>query len=293
MVATLRPSSTPETKRPTLLMTPVEYVPSTSFADRCVRVELRKAQLHSTPPPGDPTVRLSAEEERELFLLMNFLRWVAERTRRKARRLGERRATRRIRLLLRRANATRNRIVQANLRLAGSTIKRYFSQAGDYRDLMSDAVLTLIRACDRFDVSRGFRFSTYAVWAIRNNLAYESQRERKRSTRFVNTPGLDHVLPAPPPAPPLVGPASHGKLARAVRRMLGQLDPRERSIVEARYGIGRDEGPASLSEIGEQMGISKERVRQLEARAMDKVTRQAIELRLNRLIDGADDERRA
>ena len=67
--------------------------------------------------------------------------------------------------------ATKNQIISANLRLVVSIAKRYVGPAEDFFELVSDGNLSLIRAVEKFDVSRGNRFSTYATWAIMKNFA--------------------------------------------------------------------------------------------------------------------------
>ena len=70
--------------------------------------------------------------------------------------------------------ATKNQIIRANLRLVVSIAKRYVGPTQDFFELVSDGNISLLRAVDKFDFSRGNKFSTYATWAIMKNFARTS-----------------------------------------------------------------------------------------------------------------------
>ena len=80
--------------------------------------------------------------------------------------------------------ATKNQIISANLRLVVSIAKRYIGPAEDFFELVSDGNLSLIRAVEKFDVSRGNRFSTYATWAIMKNFARTIPAVLRHRDRF-------------------------------------------------------------------------------------------------------------
>src|SRR5208283_1620386 len=80
--------------------------------------------------------------------------------------------------------ATRNQIIRANLRLVVSAAKRYVGPAADFFELVSDGNMSLIRAAEKFDVSLGYRFSTYASWAIMKNFARTIPDVLRRRDRF-------------------------------------------------------------------------------------------------------------
>ena len=135
---------------------------------------------------------------------------------------------------------------------------------------MSDGNLSLIRAVEKFDYSRGFKLSTYASWAIMKNFARAIPEEIHRRERFVT--GHEDVFDA---APDRRG-NEHEALAKTerathcVNRLLEYLEP-EREIIRMRAGLDDHAKNMTLEEIGQQFGITKERVRQLNARAMKKL----------------------
>ena len=77
----------------------------------------------------------------------------------------------RIKHLYEEAVSTKNQIIRANLRLVVSIAKRYVGPAEDFFELVSDGNMSLMRAVEKFDVGRGYKFSTYASWAIMKNFA--------------------------------------------------------------------------------------------------------------------------
>jgi RNA polymerase sigma factor (sigma-70 family) len=135
---------------------------------------------------------------------------------------------------------------------------------------VSDGNVSLMRAVDKFDFTRGFKFSTYASWAIMKNYARSVPEQRHQQDRYQT--GREELLES------VAGPAFDEQedellpaLRNVIERMLGVLDPREQSILRQRYGLDRQGPPLTLDQIGRQFGVSKERIRQLEARAMDKL----------------------
>lgn len=220
---------------------------------------------------------LSRDEEYDLFRRMNFLRHLAESARQ---RLGtDARAVRpdaiaRVDDLLDRAAAIKNRIVQANLRLVVSIAKRHVRgpHAGDLFELISDGNLALMRAVDKFDYARGFRFSTYASWAISRHYARSIPEELARADRFQT--GNEERIGW---ARDLRGESSDSASAASDRirsvlsGSLSLLEDRERDILERHYGLHDGSTGQTLDQIGRALGISKERVRQIELRALTKL----------------------
>ena len=123
------------------------------------------ASMYETP-------LLTREQEQHLFRKMNYLKHKASELRK---RLDDRRpsmaAMDLIEKLAKEATAVKNDIVRANLRLVVSIAKRYASAPDHLFELISDGNMSLIRAAEKFDFARGFRFSTYATWAIMKNFA--------------------------------------------------------------------------------------------------------------------------
>jgi len=215
---------------------------------------------------------LTAEGERFLFRKMNYLRFKADRRRAgldpqtaQASELDE------IEDLLVQAGQVKNEIVQANLRLVVGIAKRHLQRHQDLFELISDGNMSLLRAVDKFDYTRGFKFSTYASWAIMKNFA-RSVPEQAHLREHYQT-GREELLgiTAAPDRPDEVESDQLVAVRRTVERMLSVLDTRERTILRQRYGLDELGEPQTLEQIGQRFGVSKERVRQLEARAIRKL----------------------
>jgi RNA polymerase primary sigma factor len=213
---------------------------------------------------------LSREQEVHLFRRMNYLKSLAARLRDRidlqrpaAADLDE------LERLQAEALKMKNRIVEANLRLVIAIVKNRARPGYDLSERVSDGNLALLLAVDRFDCARGNRFCTYATWAILNELArYDRRSKRHRNRR---SPLHEDSLGVADTAGDEYGRDEEQDRRRAtVACLLDRLDQRERRILASRHGLGG--GPEqTLSQIGRDLGISKERVRQIESRAQAKL----------------------
>ena len=221
---------------------------------------------------------LTREQEAHLFLRMNYLKYKAsglrdtlDMNRPKSRLMGQ------IEKLYDESVATKNQIIRANLRLVVSIAKRYVGPAADFFELVSDGNMSLLRAVEKFDVSQGNRFSTYASWAIMKNFARIISNVLRHRDRFATSHW--EVLSAAEDARTNQYEQESAQIEREsqVAGILNRLDERERQIVTSRFGLTRGREPQTLNQVGAAMGVTKERVRQIQCRAMNKLRMAAVE----------------
>jgi RNA polymerase primary sigma factor len=224
---------------------------------------------------------LSREQEAYLFRKMNYLKYRASQIRERIDPARARKADLdEVERLQEEALAVKNQIIRSNLRLVVSIAKKRVGPSNNFFELVSDGNMSLIRAVEKFDYSRGFKFSTYASWAIMKNFARTIPEEKTRRDRFVT--GHEDMFEAA---------ADHRSHERefendprrnqeTVQGMLGRLSDRERQILVSRYGIG-GASEQTLEQLGRELGITKERVRQIESRAQEKLRKFALEQRLD------------
>lgn len=165
----------------------------------------------------------------------------------------------------------KNLIIKSNLRLVVSIAKRHLKSQEDFFQLISDGNMSLIRAAEKFDYTRGNKFSTYATWSIMKNFARTIPEEFKHRDRF-RTTGEEVFMSTPDGR----GNGYQQEAEQKVREMqvgqiLHHLDDREQQIIIRRFGLDHSEEPLTLQQVGSLMGVTKERVRQIEARALSKL----------------------
>ena len=227
------------------------------------------------------TPLLSAEQELHLFRKMNYLKYKAALLRDSLNMQQPKvPLMNQIEQLYDQAIATKNEIVSANLRLVVSIARRHIGPYANFFDLISDGNLTLIRAVEKFDYARGNRFSTYATWAIARNFARTIPAEKRHRDRFL--PGNEELFEATIDSRSDQQQEEQFEAERKVQvgRLLDELDEREQRIIVSRFGIGHTGAPRTLIEVGAEIGVTKERVRQIEARALAKLRKVAEEERL-------------
>lgn len=231
------------------------------------------------------TPLLSREEEQSLFRRMNLLKFRANALRSGIRVDDPDAATLdQIDDLLARAGHIRNHIVRANMRLVISIVKGFANQNFSFDDLLSDGTACMMKAVDKFDYDRGFRFSTYATRAVRRELYRTMEKLRQQRVRFATNSdesldnsgrgSTEEQLPRP----------TAQQLYRSLCDMIGKLDERERLVVKLRFGIEDGGTKTTFVEVGKTLGVSKERARQIGERAMNKLRAMAPEFGLDSFL---------
>ena len=224
---------------------------------------------------------LTREQEVHLFRKMNYLKYKAGALRAQLELdRPKSRAMDRIEKLYDEAVATKNQIIRANLRLVVSIAKRYVGPAGEFFEMVSDGNMSLIRAVEKFDFSRGNRFSTYASWAIMKNFARTIPDVLRHRGRFCTSHSEMFSTVEDARADHYEQELAQIQRESHVQGILKRLDERERQIVTSRFGLTRGQEPLTLKQVGAAVGVTKERVRQIQCRAMSKLRKAAEEDRI-------------
>jgi RNA polymerase primary sigma factor len=280
-----------------LLDQPIEFMYHSSFeapdADELILGPVpQNADKHPAfrAPPGLPPYLaqlysiplLSKEQEAYHFRKMNYLKFRAARLRDQ---LDVSRAKTRVMDQIERcldeAVEVKNLLIRSNLRLVVSIAKKHVKPNGNFFEMVSDGNISLIRAIEKFDFSRGFKFSTYATWAIMKNYARSIPAEHNLLDRYRT--GSDEFFMSSPDQrsdqfeQELVNHRQH----EAIIQILNRLDERERNIIMFRFGLNQDTEPQTLEQLGGRFGVTKERIRQLESRALEKLRKIAMEEKLD------------
>ncbi|MCA9059732.1 MAG: sigma-70 family RNA polymerase sigma factor, partial [Planctomycetaceae bacterium] len=175
--------------------------------------------------------------------------------------------------LLQDAEQVRTELAQANLRLITSIAARLSTSRDEFEEAVSEGNRILMYAIDRFDFSRGYRFSTYLTHAVQRHLyRYLGKRRRQTRQEIATEPLQLHDRLT---FEPVLLPASAEEKKQATQAVLAKidvvLDERERYIVRGRFGLDGTDKAKPYRVLAEHLGLSKERVRQLLQQALGKL----------------------
>ena len=228
---------------------------------------------------GGQQVLLTAAQERVLFLQFNYARhrirdlqravWASPDRRPTDEQAAEMLKWNRI------AENLREQIANTNLALVLAMAKRTRMSEVDFADLVSEGNMALLRAVDKFDCGRGFKFSTYACRAILKAFSRQGMKLSKHRQRFPTDfdPKLERSNFLETRRDELEKDAAD-EVRRIVTENRADLTDIERTIIEHRFGLeslNTTERPMTLEQIGQIIGVTKERVRQIQNKALDKI----------------------
>ncbi len=220
---------------------------------------------------------LAPDQERGLYQRMNYLRFRAHKIlARHTLESIDQWDVERVQGLLRASDWYRDVIVKANVRLVISVVKKFVNPQCSFDDLLSDGIMALIRAVDKFDYQLGFRFSTYATQVVRRNsyrFVMDRQEERFKVSNSIGDHGLDIAEDSTPSS---MSEQRWHSLRGHLSGLLDQLDRREKFIIRARFSLGGHRRVQTLQKLADRLQISKERVRQLEKRALERLSAMAF-----------------
>jgi RNA polymerase sigma factor (sigma-70 family) len=253
-----------------ILTEPIGYIPYDHFRRPSLMAPIMKKCVEVTAGQT-----LDKEDEQVLFLKMNYARYKLCQIRRKLMRQSPWSKKTVIELLkwYQKQLAARSEIVTVNMGLVLAMAKKVDFPGVEFTDLISEGSMALLRATDKFDCQRGYKFSTYACRAIFKGFsrtAKQSYRYRKRfPTQWDIALEKDDSLEQ-------IRQEDHENGIEEVRTIfqdnLADLSQIEQSVIEMRFSLRpRQSRPLTLKQVGDKLGLTKERIRQIQNKALAKI----------------------
>lgn len=168
-----------------------------------------------------------------------------------------------------RTEEMRARLVESNMRLVIAVARRHQRYVPNLDEVVSEGNMVLLRAIEKFDYTRGFKFSTYAVWGLMRHFARLMPLWQQNRVRLQT--GRDAILQQASTPEKVAASLDQEIVGGLVRQLLDNLSRRERKIIQWHYGMGDGAEPRSLTDIAQRLGLSKERIRQIEAKGLAKL----------------------
>jgi RNA polymerase primary sigma factor len=301
------PENDPETLRVRtleLLRCEIDFIPNSQFRsvdnvrDGIVAETLRTAAAGTRPTaPADLPAHLrrmcesdllTHEQESALFREMNYLKFQAHALRSRLNpEQADPEAVAAIESRLARAQTIRDHIIKANMRLVMSVVKKFVAPQHSFDDLLSEGTFTLMQAVDKFDYDRGFRFSTYAYRSIARAAFRSLKTARSEEARVTRNTEEWAFEQEDDRRSSSMSDQVWSNLRELTASLVDRLDRRERFIVRSRYALGSHRKVRTFQDLANKLGVSKERARQLENRAMKKLHAMASEFDNDELFGAA------
>ncbi|MCG6155724.1 sigma-70 family RNA polymerase sigma factor [Rubinisphaera margarita] len=279
----------------------VDFIPDKRYQEQNAAAEFQNDDvfeyLETTPPERKDNLSheayemasrvaqmplLSPTNEQKYFSQMNYLKFRFNQLRS---RIDPDQPDRKLVLeadrTIRQAYVVRDLLIRSNMRLVISVTKKFVTSQMSFDELFSDGVLALMQAVEKFDIGRGYRFSTYAYYSVSRSMYRFTRRLRKR---MLTVDTFDRDLSDEKPAEALWPEQTWSTVSQTLAEMITHLDEREQWIIRQRFSLDGPGKTPTYKALAEKLGVCNERVRQLEKRALLKLRNMQESIQLDDLV---------